>query len=606
MSRFVDPENYVYNPNARLPKVELPGGMRTITATATQLGELLGDTGQYYSRGGAAVRMRIVNGEPALEPLKAASACSAFETVAELIKTREDREGNEITTAATCSESTARQIISSADFLAALPPIVVIAKCPVLIRQNGRLRQITGYDRESGIWAQGPGVEPIPLPEAIARLYEVVADFNFATTGDKARALAALITPGLVMGGLLNGRAPIDLGEADNSQAGKGFRNKLTGAIYRATIKTITQQATGGVGSLKESFDQAVVSGATFISLDNQRGKLDCPAIESFCTEDRYQARIPFASGQDIDPRRTILMMTSNRAETTEDTANRSSCVRILKQTTGYEFAKYPEGDILDHVTANPNHYLAAVFTIIAVWNKQGCPEVTSGGHDFRRWARVLGHITENILQAGPLLDGHREAQQRIASPGLNWLRDIALAAKQHGKLDVWLRSHAVLELILTAGVETQGIDLAADYEDSAIWSKATRAIGRKLAQCFKGELVEIDSLAVERQHGKDSEGRATTEYRFIDFQQSPEAKNPLFPESPNAPEYDPQSFPENPESPNGFNTEHKGNHISINRVIEHCGGLRETNLFGETGNGAIDPNAILLEAADDAEGGYE
>ena len=38
----------------------------------------------------------------------------------------------------------------------------------------------------------------------------------------------------------------------------------------------------------------------------------------------------------------------------------------------------------------------------------------------------MLGYISENILGAGDLLAGHRAAQERIASPGLNWLRDVA------------------------------------------------------------------------------------------------------------------------------------------------------------------------------------
>jgi hypothetical protein len=62
----------------------------------------------------------------------------------------------------------------------------------------------------------------VPLVDAVALLYEMYADFHFATPADLARALAAAITPALVFGKLLGGRAPVDLGESDVSQSGKG------------------------------------------------------------------------------------------------------------------------------------------------------------------------------------------------------------------------------------------------------------------------------------------------------------------------------------------------------------------------------------------------
>ena len=66
------------------------------------------------------------------------------------------------------------------------------------------------------------------LDEARELITGMLADFQFATAGDRSRALAAVITPSFVLGGLISGAHAIDLGEADLSQAGKGYRNKLT------------------------------------------------------------------------------------------------------------------------------------------------------------------------------------------------------------------------------------------------------------------------------------------------------------------------------------------------------------------------------------------
>jgi len=105
-----------------------------------------------------------------------------------------------------------------------------------------------------------------------------LSDFEFSSKGDESRAIAALITPALVQGGLLGGRSPIDLGEADDSQAGKGYRNRMVAAIYNAEVNTIAQRQ-GGSGSLEESFCRALMAGTSFLSIDNVRRKIDSPMI---------------------------------------------------------------------------------------------------------------------------------------------------------------------------------------------------------------------------------------------------------------------------------------------------------------------------------------
>jgi hypothetical protein len=314
------------------------------------------------------------------------------------------------------------------------------------------------------------------------------------------------------------------MGEADDSQAGKGFRNKLTAAVYGVTIKVITQQPNSGVGSLKESFDATVVEGHSLICLDNLRGKLDLPAIESFATEDSYRARIPYSPGLEVDPRRIVLLMTSNRAEMTIDLANRSSVVRIRKHGDGFQFAKYPEGDILDRVTARRGHYLAAVFAVIGEWHRRGMPEAVATGHDFRRWARVLGYITDSILDAGELLAGHRAIQERIASPGLNWLRDVALAVQREDAIGSPLRSHDILRICIDQSIETPGVPDESALEDESAWLNATRTIGRKMAKQFKGDELCIDSFVIRKLTETDNEWRQVTKYAF-------------FPRTPNTPE---------------------------------------------------------------------
>lgn len=500
-----------------LPSVALPGGHVKVIDSARKLGFLMSATGRYFQRGGSISRLDAHDtDDPILVSLKPAHMPSAFETVARLVRFTIDKEKGIIENPTTCDEKVAKLIIHSEQFTRELPIIRVLTRCPVLIERDHKLIEVVDYDAQSGVMAGGWASTEISTDDAVKLLLELIQDFQFATPSDKSRAVAAIITPALVFGGLLGGRPPIDLGEADASQTGKGFRNKLTTAIYGQTVKTVAQRV-GGVGSLEESFDTALIKGACFISLDNIRGKIDSPSIESFLTEDSYQARIPYFAPVDIDPRRIVVMMTSNRAEITPDLANRASCTRFLKHPEGHQFAKYPEGDILDHVRANRNLYIGAVFATIREWHNEGKPTTEEARHDFRKWAGTLDWIVQNVFGLPPLLDGHRTTQQRMANPALNWLRDVALLVRHAEMFDQWLRSFQILDLLEdNPDIETPGLRPDDDLNDESTRMRILQAIGRRLKQCFKDEdVLSIDAISVERGEAPDDEHRKRFHYRF-------------------------------------------------------------------------------------------
>jgi hypothetical protein len=501
----------------QLPEVFLPGGSTTILSVGQRLGQLLAQTGNYFCKGGATVTIgRDKDRTPVLEPLKSSTLASVFETVAQLMCNV--KKAGVVTSEMTiCSEQEAKLIQHSTSFQSALPPIHLLSPCPVLAERDGRLVQISGYDRDSGILTFGEPAPDMPLEAAVNLLSEMLDDFRFATSADRARALAAIITPAMVFGNLLGGRAPVDLGEADASQTGKGYRNKITAVLYRDTVKTITQKK-GGVGSLEETFATALIQGRNFISFDNVRGEINSPALESFLTEDSYLARVPHMAAVEVDPRRVIVQFTSNKADITIDLANRSSCVRILKHSEGYHFRRYPEGGILDHVRASQPLYLGAVFAVVRAWHAAGKPHTDTTGHDFRAWAGALDWIVQNIFKAGPLMEGHRETQVRMATPVLNWLRDVALSVRGSGLLDTWLRANDLVEIISgKPDTELPGLPEGAGLTDDEVKKKVLQAVGRRMAQCFGVEGARtMDGIQIERKETADPVNRRTTrEYCF-------------------------------------------------------------------------------------------
>jgi len=499
----------------RLPQLQLPGGRNRVIDTARLAGQLLGATGRFFIRGGKLFELQALDGQVKLEHVKAAKFVSAIEEVARVVRWDESQK-RAVPTIFT--SAAAGLVLESSEFAKAIPEIRCITRCPVLIERDGRLVQVAAFDRASGILAGGVRAADLGLDEARSLLRELLTDFHFVSQSDRSRAFAALLSPALTFGGLLGAyRAPAIVVEANESQTGKGFFVRLIAAVYRDVPAAVTQKK-GGVGGLEEDFDSRILEGRSFINFDNMRGRFDSPKLESFLTEDTYSARVPYAGSIQIDPRRTIVLLTSNRAELTPDLANRANTVRLLKQPIGYAFASYAEGGLPQHVHAHQPQFLGAVFATIREWHAAGKLASKGIDHDFRGWAGALNWIVMNILNEAPLMAGHREAQRRMATPDLNWLRDVANAVESSGRVGQWLRANQVVDAIQgNSSIEIPGLRHG-DIEDPCIRDNVFRAVGLRLSKCLgDASKSEVDGFIVERRTTTDREDgyRERTEYRF-------------------------------------------------------------------------------------------
>jgi len=493
-----------------LPAFRLPHGDYPIKASATELAKLVTASKTMFGRGNVVVRLsRNENGSPILMPITNASFCSEIERVCAPYYTSD--EGPE---PSVVGEAIARSLKESEYFLSNINHITTITRCPVIVENgDGTCNQIHDYSSKQCLLASGEKCEMMALDTAIKLITDIFIDTNFVADGDRSRAIANLLTPALIFGGILNARAPIFLIEADESQAGKGYQQKIIASIYNSDVAVANQHK--GLGSIGESFNKHLIDGANFISLDNVRGKIDCPEIESFLTEDRYHARA-LRVDMTIDPKKTIVMMTSNRADVQKDLANRASIVRILKQPESYVYRTFTEGDLLDHIRANQPRYLGAVFMVVANWVKQGKPKTNEGRHDFRKWAQPLDWIIQTLFKLTPLMDGSNEAKLRMITPHIGWLRDVALVLARENTGE-WLRTNKIIDILSLDGtVEIPGLD-GKDLEDSETSKACQQQFGRRMTKVFGAAMeMPIDRLIVYRQKGDWHDGHQPWEYRVI------------------------------------------------------------------------------------------
>jgi hypothetical protein len=321
-----------------------------------------------------------------------------------------------------------------------------------------------------------------------------------------------MITPALKIGGFIGGFVPADVAEADQSQSGKTYRQRLTCAVYAERPRVIARRE-GGVGSIDESFSQALVAGHPFIQFDNLRGKFDSQFVESFMTATAgFPARVPHRGEITVDPTRFFPMLTSNGVETTRDMANRSCVVRIRKRA-GFTFQTFSEGDVLDHVVARQTYFLGCIFSVIRFWVECGKPRSSVTDHDFRGWAQTLDWIVQMIFGAAPLLDGHQRAQQRISDPALSFLRSVALEVRAAGKLEAHFTAGDIVDLAEEAGIEIPGLR-------SGHTGDARRRVGVLMSRAFgQVDTIVVEEFTVTRtpwQHPRPEGGSYSTKaYQF-------------------------------------------------------------------------------------------
>lgn len=507
-----------------LPQVCLPGNGTTLTDTAEAMATVYRNESnpekRLYNRGGVVCCIdKDRNGTLMLTVLPAKRACSEFEQVAILGKQKKTKGGESVNAFEpdVCSTDTASKVLIARSFLDILPRINLVTSVPVILEgENNQCRIINSYDEASGIFPTGIPVEDIPLADAVQLLREAIVDFNFQTEGDKSRALAALLTPALVAGGVLDARAPVMMLEADKSLSGKGFFTKILGAIYNEIPVTVTQRS-GGTGSLDENFDAALCSGRQLIVLDNLRGKMNSPQIEAFLTSDLYPARMPYAPQMAVEAKRYFIMATSNNFELTTDMANRSNIIRILKQRMGYQFLSFAEGDILAHIKANQPKYLGAIFAVIREWVSQGKPRQASAHHDFRDWCRAMDWIIQNIFHGAPLMEGHQDAKMMTMYPEANWVKGLFSIANGLEELNKPLTAHQLAEYCELGELElpgSQGLSLS-DLDEKG-QSQVCSQIGRRFSSLFRklgneGE-INLGSFSLQRKSQKLTYASGKTE----------------------------------------------------------------------------------------------
>jgi hypothetical protein len=289
------------NPNDRI--VILPSGSVSISESGASIFRRFGCTNRLFYRGGALVELVEEEKVYSLQVVDADAFRSRVEKLGKVVAWRAGDDGKPVLKPTKMPRADAAALIATTEAREFLPRVANVLHCPALVESaEGALHVLgRGYHPECGglLIVAGDMPPEVSVGEAKVSLLRLLEEFEFVTPSDHSRAVAALITPALRIGGFIQGVVPIDVAEADQSQAGKGYRHKLVRALYNETSYFVTARR-GGVGSMDESFAAALIAGRPFIVLDNLRGRIDSQNLESFMTcpdlfpaSTRSKSRVP-------------------------------------------------------------------------------------------------------------------------------------------------------------------------------------------------------------------------------------------------------------------------------------------------------------------------
>jgi DNA polymerase-1 len=483
----------------RKPILILPSAGVPIISCAEILFKGLAKQKTHFVRNGELVSPRESSDGLHLRTLLKTEFATDIERPFDLQKYVETEEGPKLKPSR-CGVENAQLLLHTREMQQYSLPLRSVAASPVLIVRNGKPVVLQkGYHRdEEGLFvAKNLDIPEVALSEGVALLTKgLFADYKWVSESDLSRAVAQVISPALKLGNFLPGADfPIDLGLADQSQAGKTLRMKIAARIYGENAYTVINKR-GGVGSLDETLATALCSGRLFISIDNVRGEIDSQLLESTLRgTGSVPVRLPYRSEILVRTDRVIVQLSSNSANLTKDLANRCIITNSRKQSGDYR-PHLPWGqEFIRLLEDRQPTYLGAVHAVVREWILRGKPRTHETRHDFRDWVQSLDWIVQNIFQLPPLMNDHSETQSRLSNKVFSWFREVVLGIVRANKnLPVTVQATDIRDVCDAYSIVIPG--LRGDADDEA----RNQFLGRLLAQVFSdSETVVVEEFSATR-----------------------------------------------------------------------------------------------------------
>jgi len=284
--------------------------------------------------------------------------------------------------------------------LEVLPVLDGIATTPYLTA-SGAIVSEDGYNAESRLLLRTGGLRMPEIPAGPSRtevaqavdllLTDWLGDFPFATTADRANALALLLT---LTGRAFTGKSPLTV--IDASTAGSGKNLLVTTAHLIATGATPELRELPADGEeQRKKVTSVLMTGADIIVWDESH-VITGRTLAMILTSDVYSDRLLGGNKMVAIQNRFTQVALGNNVQVFGDMKRRVVPVRLVPDCERPELRSgFRHQNLEQWVRDNRGALLAAALTLWRAWIAAGKPRANVTMGSFERWAGVIGGVLE-------------------------------------------------------------------------------------------------------------------------------------------------------------------------------------------------------------------
>jgi len=393
---------------------------------------------EYFVRAGQLARLRAdEEHRPIIEGLRIEAAKLALADSATWWRANKDGE----LTATSPPAEVAASVLARVHW--PLPPLAGVVELPVL-RPDGTFATEHGYDAATKLyhWHRGAPYPPVPaaptadeVAAAVALVDEVLCDFPWDTTADRANAWGLLLTP-LVRP--LVSQVPMALVDAPEPGTGKGLLVKIAAIVTMGRAAALMAWPTTEE-ELEKKATAALMAGSTMIIWDNVEGMIKSGTLAAVLTADSWQGRVLGRSEMVMVPNRATWVATGNNIDVGGDLARRCYRIRLdARQAQPWKRSGFRHPDLESWAFTQRGELLGALCTVVRSWWAAGRTRAEAipamGG--YTEWVRIVGGVLEHAGIDGflaNLADFHASADQEARQ----WEAFLTTWADRHGEQPV-------------------------------------------------------------------------------------------------------------------------------------------------------------------------
>lgn len=377
-----------------LPAIQLPGDDRLISEFAEELGGLIREAGIFARSGQAFV---LDSRGQKLELVTPAWIRTFIESRVVPYTTRATRE-RVIQIRRTMADDTARAVLGSPQFLAALPQVERFHPCPMpWLRDSGEIELLpAGVDERSCTYTAHPGFEfaPMPLDEARNVIEDLLREFPWPQDAGRSRAVAVAAMLTVFAGGVMppGSLRPVFFYVANAEGSGKTTLAQLAGIPYATTA---AEPAPTEETEWQKRILALVVSGRRVALFDNVKGFLNSPSLEAYTSGSQYRGRILGVTRDFEGEAGASILVTGNGLTVTPDMRRRALFCELFMQELRAEDRAFTRRLTPNTIAALRPKVLSALWGIVRAWDTAGRPKASVENSHCPEWCDTVAGMVE-------------------------------------------------------------------------------------------------------------------------------------------------------------------------------------------------------------------